>query len=138
MKKKTENTKEENKEKKHQFLSKNKTKETNSLITKYVKRKKNNKKRIKLRNIDNDPYISKINLEKNTTKNSTTILYSKSNEKSLIRNFQKHPKKKLKNNIKTEYSLCQQEMQLLFEKEEELKLLRNELKLKYTKKILVR
>ena len=130
MKKKTENKKEENKEKKHQFLSKNKTKETNSLITKYVKRKKNNKKRIKLRNIDNDPYISKINLEKNTTKNSTTILYSKSNEKSLIRNFQKHPKKKLKNNIKTEYSLCQQEMQLLFEKEEELKLLRNELKLK--------
>ena len=137
MKKKTENTKEENKEKKHQYLSKNKTKESNSLITKYVKKNnKINKKRIKLRNIDNDPYISKTNLEKNTTKNSTTILYSKSNEKSLIRNFQKHRKKKLTNNIKnikTEYSLCQQEMQLLFEKEEELKLLRNELKLKNNK-----
>ena len=118
-----------NKEKKQKNI--NKVKEENSSLAKNINKKSfrtnANSKKIKHRNINNDEFFFKAQLEKEESKKTNySLMYSKSKDKN------QYKKAKFSNNIreiiKKEYSLCQKEIMSLKDKEEELKLLKNQLK----------
>ena len=123
----SESTKDYNKNKKNR--SRDKIREDNYVLMKNANKKSYNNSKpkvIKLRNRNSNEFISNTQLGKSHTKNNSMI-YSKSKDKS---------KKKYLNNkkdIKTEYTLCQKEMKSLMNKEEELKLLREQLRLNFGK-----
>jgi serine/threonine protein phosphatase PrpC len=135
MKNASDHSKEKSKEKKPYYPSKNKTKNDNHVINSYTNKKYNrsNKKGMNCRNGEND----RFNQKRNGNRNSNSVVGSKSKEKKnnnnkLITNYHKFTKSNLTNNSKdiyTEYSLCQKEIKLLIDKEEELKTLKNELRL---------
>ena len=85
---------------------------------------RNNSKpqKIKLIKRINDNDISNSQIEKKHTKNNSMIFFKNFNK---FKNQRPHRK-----DIKTEYSLCQKELKSLMEKEEELKLLKDQLKMK--------
>ena len=115
-------------EKKSIRLSKNRTKDDNNVIKANTSRKKD-------RNIEKGmngekAFYSKINVDRDS--NSINAKNKGNNNKS-IRHNHKYTKSNISNHSKdiyTEYSLCQKEIQLLLDKEEKLKTLKNELRLK--------
>ena len=121
---------EKSKDKKYTKIIKQKTKDGNRFINKSDNKKRNrsSKKSNKHRKIiDNNKSFTKKHM-----KNYYSMVDSKSNEKNLFRQMQKNKKEifdPTKKNVKLEYSLCQKEMQLLLDKEEELKSLKNKYRL---------
>lgn len=120
---------EKSKDIKPKYLSKNKTKDDNFIINKpdnqkiyYIK------KPLRPRNRNNDS-LGKRYFESNLT---NSFADSKSNEKNLLRRKLRQKKGNYNNtkDIREEYSLYQKEMKQLLDKEQKLKLLKNQLKLK--------
>ena len=117
------------KDKGQKNLKKYRTKEENNSKTKSTNKKS---KKIKHRNPDNDEYFPKTQLEKEQSKKTNnSLLYSKNKDKNLKYTTYLKNSKKINNikDLKKEYSLCQKEIMLLKDKEEELKILKNQLKL---------
>ena len=124
-------------------IYKNKLKEDNDSISKNINKKSfrtnnasninANAKKIKYRNKNNEEFYSRTQLEKDESKKvNNSLINTKSKDKN-IKNNQSSKKNNNNNNtrdIRKEYSLCQKEMITLKNKEEELKQLRNQLKLK--------
>ena len=121
---------EKGKDKKYTKIIKQKTKDGNKIINKSDNKKRNrsNKKSKQQRKIiENNKSFTKSHI-----KNYNLMVGSKSNEKNLFRQKQKNKKENfdlIQKNVKLEYSLCQKEMQLLLDKEEELKSLKNKYRL---------
>ena len=110
--------------------NKNKIKEENQSTSKKGN-KYLNSKNINLRNRYNEELISKTQFDKNDIKK---INISSSNSKNADKKIKLNQSYKIhtiknKKDIQKEYSLCQQELKILKDKEEELKLLRYKLKI---------
>ena len=116
-------------------LTPNRIRENNKIKSKYdIKKVSKNPKKIKLRNKNQEQFVSSTQSDKfekyETKKMNNSMIYLRSNDKK-----SKYPQNKKKNylrnknDIKTQYSLYQQELKSLMDKEEKIKLLKSQLKL---------
>ena len=121
----------------HKNIYKNKLKEDNDSIPKNINKKsfRTSAKATKInyRNKNNEDFFSRTQYEKDESKKANnSLIYTKNKDKNINNNqsFKKYNKNENMRDIKKEYSLCQKEIISLKNKEEEIKKLRNQLKLK--------
>ena len=124
-----------NKEKKQKNINISKTKEEENSLTKNSNKKsfRTNpySKNIKYRNKNNDEFLSNTQIDKEESKKTNySLMFLKSKDKNKKYSNYKKNSNNIRDIIKKEYSLCQKEIKTLKGKEEELKLLKDQLKLK--------
>ena len=128
-----------NKDKTHKSiksdLTPNRIRENNKIKSKYdIKKVSKNQKKINLRNKNQEQFSSNTQSDKfekyETKRMNNSMIYLRSNDKKIKypQNIKKNYLRN-KNDIKTQYSLYQQELKSLMDKEEKIKLLKNQLKL---------
>ena len=124
-----------NKEKKQKNINIIKTNEEDNSLAKNTNKKsfRTNaySKNIKYRNKNNDEFFSNIQLDIDESKKTNySLMFLKSKDKNKKYSNYKKNTNNIRDIIKKEYSLCQKEIKSLKDKEEELKLLKDQLKLK--------
>ena len=128
-----------NKDKTHKSiksdLTPNKSRENNKIKTKYdIKKVSKNSKKLKLRNKNQEQFTSNSQSDKfekyETKRMNNSMIYLRSNDKKIKypQNIKKNYLRN-QNDIKTQYSLYQQELKSLMDKEEKIKFLKSQLKL---------